>query len=525
MSKTPRGGTPREMSEGAPPPTILIVDDVQANRETMKATLLPEGYHLIEAEGGAEALATARTHDPDLLLLDVMMPEMDGFEVLQRLRADSALAEIPVVLVTALDDNASLLRGFEVGADDFVSKPFRSVELRARVRGILRLNRYRRLLSERSAKEEAETHAETIESRYREIIEDARLLVQMVLPDGRIEFVNESWLLTFGYTRDEVASLVFTDLIHPDSLDHCRSLFADIIQGKTAVDMEATFVTKAGERLELSGAIVPRVRDGVVEGTHALLQNITDRKALEVQLAHAQKMEQVGRLTAGIAHDFGNTLAVVTMNAYLIRRRLPDDSEFIEGLSEIQEAAEDGLGLVRDLMGFSRTAELKSTVLDLSEVVTGSVETLRRLLPARIQIEVEIGDGGRMIVADEGVIRRVLLNLATNARDATVGHGRLSLSVSDAPPDVEIPEGIESTRFVRLMVQDDGGGMDADTLAQAFDPFFTTKEAGQGTGLGLASIKGLVEQQGGFITAESTLGVGTTFHIYFPRSDPADPDR
>ncbi len=506
------------------PPTILIVDDVEANRTTMKAALLSDGYHFIEAGGGAEALAVARAQDPDLLLLDIMMPEMDGFEVLQRLRADSALAEIPVVLVTALDDKASLVQGFEVGADDFISKPFRSVELRARVRGILRLNRYRTLLRERLAKEEAEEHAQSLESRYREIIEDARLLVHMMLPDGRIEFVNENWLRAFGYTRDEVASLEFTNLIHPDSLDHCRDLFAEVMGGRTVANMEATFVTKAGERLELSGAIVPRVRDGVVEGTHALLQNITDRKALEVQLAQARQMEQVGRLTAGIAHDFGNTLAVVTMNTYLIRRRLPDDSEFIEGLSEIQEAADDGLGLVRDLMGLSRKADLTPTTLDLSEVVTGSVEMLRRLLPARIQVEAEVGEGGSMIMADRGAIRRVLLNLATNARDATDGHGRLSLSVSDTPPDVEIPEGIEPTRFVRLSVQDDGGGMDADTLAKIFDPFFTTKEAGQGTGLGLASIKGLVEQQGGFVTVESTLGVGTTFHIYFPQWDPSGLD-
>lgn len=506
------------------PPTILIVDDVEANRTTMKAALLSEGYHFIEAEGGAEALALTRAQDPDLILLDVMMPGMDGFEVLQSLRADSAIAEIPVVLVTALDDKASLLQGFEVGADDFLSKPFRSVELRARVRGILRLNRYRRLLGERSARQKAEEAVETIESRYREIIEDAHLLVQMVLPDGRIEFVNDNWLRAFGYAREEVGSLGFMDLIHTDSLDHCKAIFADIMHGKVAVDMEATFVTKAGERLEVSGAIVPRVRDGVVEGTHALLQDITDRKALETQLLQAQRMEQVGRLTAGIAHDFGNTLAVVSMNASLLRRRIPDDSPFFAGLSGIQAAADDGLALVRDLMGFSRKADLKPTTLDLSEVVTGSVEMLRRLLPARVRIEVEVGGGGGMIVADEGVIRRVLLNLATNARDAMDGHGRLLLSVSEAPPDLEIPEGKDHNGFLRLAVQDDGGGMDEDTLAQIFDPFFTTKEAGRGTGLGLASIKGLVEQQGGFITAESTVGVGSTFHIYFPKPDPASPD-
>lgn len=368
-------------------------------------------------------------------------------------------------------------------------------------------------------RDEAERHIDTIESRYREIIEDAHLLVQMVLPDGRIEFVNNSWLRALGYTRDEVDGLDFKDLIHPDSLDHCIGIFTDVMQGEAGRDMEATFVTKAGEALEVSGAIVPRLRDGVIEGTHALLQDITDRKAIEAQLIHAQKMEQVGRLTAGLAHDFGNTLTVVSMNTSLIRRRFTEDSQLLEDLGEIQGAAEDGLALVRDLMGFSRKADLKSTTLELSEVVAASVPTLRRLLTAQIQIEFEDGNGGGRIVADEGVIRRVLLNLATNARDAMDGPGRLLLSVSDASPDIEVPEGIDSTEFLRLAVKDDASGMDSETLALIFDPFFTTKEAGKGTGLGLASIKGLVEQQGGFITVESTLGVGTTFHIYFPRSD------
>ncbi len=505
-----------------PPPNILIVDDVEANRATLKATLLLDGYDFLEAESGAEALALVSESNVDLVLLDIMMPEMDGFEVLASLRGNSELAEIPVVMVTALDDKEALIRGFEAGADDFISKPYRAMELRARVRGILRLNRYRKLLSERSARQRAEDEVEIIESRYQEIIDDAKLLVQMVLPDGRIDFVNDNWLRTFGYAPEEVADLEFTDLIHPDSLDHCRSLFVDIMQGGTVTEMEASFVTKSGGRLEVSGAIVPRVVDGVVEGTHALLRDVTDRKALEAQLAQAQKMEQVGRLTAGIAHDFGNTLAVVVMNASLIRRRVPEDAKFLEDLGEIQEAADDGLALVRDLMGFSRQANLKPTTLDLSEVVTESVETLRRLLPARIQIEFEVGDGGRTIIADEGVIRRVLLNLATNARDAIDGHGRISVSVNDVPPETEIPEGIDHSQFVRLSVQDDGDGMDADTLGRIFDPFFTTKEAGQGTGLGLASVKGLVEQQGGFITAESTVGAGTTFHIYFPASDFVD---
>lgn len=499
-------------------PTVLMVDDVPANLATLAGTLAGQGYRLLEAKNGEEALALAREHLPDLMLLDVMMPDMDGFQVLRLIRQDPQLREMPVVLVTALDDKDALLEGFEAGTDDFVSKPYRAVELRARVRGILRLNRYRLLLGERAARQRAEGEAEHLEIRYREIIEDADLMVQMVRPDGSIAFVNEHWLAKMGYALDEVEGLTFKDLVHPDSLDHCNLIFQDLMTGGVTVDIDATFVTKDGKSLEVSGPIVPRIQDGEVVGTHALLRDVTERKALEAQLIQSQKMEQVGRLTAGIAHDFGNTLAVVSMNAAVILKEVSDDSPFKVDAQEIQEAAKDGLALVRDLMSFSRKAKVDASEVDLTSVAEELVEMLRRILPAGITVSFDGGDVPRIITSDTGTIRQMVMNLATNARDAMEGRGTLTLSVDEAPAD-DIREAGHSGDFIRLSVEDTGSGIPREILPEVFDPFFTTKTPDAGTGLGLAMIKNLIEQQGGFVSAQSALGEGSVFRLHFRPRD------
>lgn len=496
-------------------PVVLIVDDIAANRATLQAVLALQDYVILEAENGVEALDLASMHHPDLMLLDIMMPGMDGYEVLRRVRQNPDLAEMPVVLVTALDDSAALLEGFDAGADDFISKPFKAVELRVRVRGILRLNRYRTLLGEREARHRAEDEARGLEARYREVIENVHLMVQMVRPDGSIGFVNEQWLENMGYGPEEVEGVAFGDLIHPDALVHCNEVFGRVMSGAAVHDLETSFVTKEGKRLDVAGAIAPRIRDGEVVGTHAILQDVTQRKAMEAQLMQSQKMEQVGRLTAGIAHDFGNTLAVVMMNASHLVKQAPEDAPFLVDLQEIQEAAQDGLALVRDLMGFSRRAKLDSATVNLTGLVGEMVETLRRVLPSRIEVSTSAEDRSLVVQADAGTIRQMIMNLATNARDAMGGHGALTLVVDEAPAE-EVQEAGHSGDFIRLSVEDTGSGMPPDILAEIFDPFFTTKDPGEGTGLGLAMLKSLLEQQGGFVTVQSTLEVGSVFHLHFP---------
>ena len=522
MNEQPADLAREAASTADTPASVLIVDDVASNRATLKSTLMGSGYVFFEAENGAEALVLARKHRPDLMLLDIMMPGMDGYEVLRHIREDPDLADMPVVLVTALDDSAALLEGFDAGADDFISKPCKGVELRARVRGILRLNRYRTLLAEREARHRAEVGVRQPQARYTEVIESAGLMVQWVEIDGTIGFVNEHWLEHMGYRREEVEQLDFADLIHPDSIEHCGEIFRQVMSGGVIQDLEASFVTKDGKRLDVAGTIVPRIEEGNVVGSHAIFRDVTERKALEAQLLQAQKMEQVGRLTAGIAHDFGNTLAVVSLNASLVRRQAPHDAPFMVDLTELEEAVQDGLALVRDLMGFSRKADLESRSLDLTVVVKELGKMLRRVISARITVTVSAGESPRMVHADVGTIRQMVLNLANNARDSIESHGSIELTVDEIVAEEVVPEVEATGRFVRLSVADTGEGMSPETLEQVFDPFFTTKEVEQGTGLGLAMIKGLIEQQGGFITVKSTPGEGSVFHLHFPAAPAAE---
>lgn len=512
---------PEQQSEVEDTPLVLIVDDVSANRATVMATLSSSGYRFLEAADGAEGLALARAHRPDLMLLDVMMPGMDAYEVIRELRRDAEISEMPIVLVTALDDTDALLEGFAAGADDFVNKPYNSIELRARIRGILRLNRFRRLLDERTARREAEEHVIAVEALYKEIIDGANLMIQSFGPDGDIRFVNNSWRRILGYTQEDMDGLCFDAIVHPSSRDHCQEVFQRVMGGEAVLNLEATLVSKDGRQVDVSGAAIPRMKGDLVVATHTLFMDITERNALEANLRQAQKLEQVGRLAAGIAHDFGNVLAVVSMNAALVHRHTTLEGLALTDVSEIQEAVEDGLALVGDLMGLSRQAELHPTRLDMAEMVPKLVELLSRLLPARVRVVQGTIKGSTTIVADAKTIRQMVINLGTNARDAIEKHGEIRISVDDTPPPAESDGASKLDAAVRLSISDTGGGMTPETLLSIFDPFFTTKEEGKGTGLGLATLKGLMEQQRGMVTVESTLGEGTTVHLYFPTA-PAD---
>jgi signal transduction histidine kinase/CheY-like chemotaxis protein len=247
------------------------------------------------------------------------------------------------------------------------------------------------------------------------------------------------------------------------------------------------------------------------------LLDVSARKKLEDQLRQGQKMEALGRLGGGIAHDFNNVLTVILGNTALLRRKLPA----VEELEHIEAAASSAAVLTRQLLAFGRSAVLEPKVLDLAGVVRGSASMVSRLIGEDVAISCHADDAVWPTKLDQSLIEQVLLNLATNARDAMPGGGMLEISVDNQvlrPADPRLKAGREPGDYVRLCVSDAGQGMDASTSSRIFEPFFTTKPRGKGTGLGLAMVFGTVSQSGGFIEVTSELGKGTRLELYFPRS-------
>jgi PAS domain S-box-containing protein len=262
---------------------------------------------------------------------------------------------------------------------------------------------------------------------------------------------------------------------------------------------------------------------GVIFGSHCQARG---QAALEAQLRQAQKMEAVGRLAGGVAHDFNNLLTVITGYSDLLLRELPKDHPRRRPVSEILKAADRATDLVRQLLAFSRQQVVHPRILDLNNIVCDVESLLGRLIGEDIELARDLDPELARVRVDRGQIEQILMNLAVNARDAMPGGGRLSVATANVDLDeafVAAHMGASQGPHAMLAVSDTGHGMDKETLSHIFEPFFTTKEVGKGTGLGLATVYGIVKQAGGYIAVESEVGQGTTFRIYLPVTDAIAP--
>jgi two-component system cell cycle sensor histidine kinase/response regulator CckA len=324
----------------------------------------------------------------------------------------------------------------------------------------------------------------------------------------------------FGYAAAEMIGTAVADL-YPGGLDEARAVKRRLAEEGQIRNYESWFTARDGRRVEVSSSLSPlRDASGTVAGTLGVIKDIGERRQLEEQLRQSQKMEAIGRLAGGIAHDFNNLLTVIVGRAQLILARLRPEEPIHRDATLVRTTADRAAALTQQLLAFSRKQVLQPHVLNLNGVVTAMEPMLGRLIGEDIDlVVVPAGELGR-VKADPGQIEQVIDNLVVNSRDAMPEGGRLTIETAD----VEIDTAYASRHFtvpagpyVMLAVSDTGEGMDEQTRSRVFEPFFTTKGPGKGTGLGLATVYGIVKQSGGDIQLYSEPGHGTTFKIYLPR--------
>jgi len=367
---------------------------------------------------------------------------------------------------------------------------------------------------------------EASELKYRTLIESIPDIVWTARSDGTLSFVsnNVERICGVGVAEALETSLGFwLGRVHPEDLAAVRAGLRKLREGTDPVDIESRWQRPDGKWVSLLARARASVRDGkrVVDG---LVSDVTERRTLEEQMRQAQKMEAIGQLTGGVAHDFNNILAAILINAQLLAADLGEQDPRREEAAEIEIATERAITLTRQLLAFSRRQILAPAKLSLPGVVDGLEKMLRRLIGEDIDFSVIHAAEPATVLADPGQVEQVILNLAVNARDAMPQGGKLTIETSNVDLDEEYALGhlpVVPGPYVMLAVSDTGCGMDEETKKHIFEPFFTTKEKGRGTGLGLSTCYGIVKQSQGYIWVYSEPGLGTTFRIYFPRVDGA----
>jgi PAS domain S-box-containing protein len=326
---------------------------------------------------------------------------------------------------------------------------------------------------------------------------------------------------TFGGTLD-----AFMARVHPEDRDTVSRAIAEAVRTRRDVELEYRVVwSDASEHWIRASGHYSYNRDGAIVRAAGVAVDVTERRHLEEQLRQSQKMEAVGQLAGGVAHDYNNMLTIIIGCGELVLNSLPADDRRRVDLDEILKAARRSATLTQQLLAFSRKQVLAPCVLRLADVVGGVTPMLRRLLGEAIELQTTASGQGR-VKADHGQMEQVLVNLAINARDAMPEGGRLTVATADTIVDeagARAHAGLQQGCYVTVSVTDTGEGMAPDTQKHVFEPFFTTKVEGRGTGLGLATVYGVVKQSGGYISLSSARGRGTTFTIYLPQT--GDPDK
>ena len=387
----------------------------------------------------------------------------------------------------------------------------------------------RKRIAEELRRANEELHRRTAEqlgeyrSRLASIIDSSEDAIIGKNLDGTIASWNKGAERIYGYTPEEVVGKHISLLAPTDRPDEIPEILQKTARGESVEHYESVRVTKDGRHLDVSISVSPlRDAKGDIVGASAIARDITAQKRAEGQLQQSQKMEAIGRLAGGVAHDFNNILGIINACTEFLRDRIDPNAESSVYVENIKKATERGSSLTHQLLTFSRTPAIQPCILDLNERLKDISKLLRPLMGDDVEVLVVSKSPSAVVEADPGQLDQVLVNLAVNARDAMPRGGKFILETRAMKFDeafAEQHQAMAAGRYVLLAISDTGNGMDEATVSRVFEPFFTTKEVGKGTGLGLATVYGIVKQSAGHILVYSEPGYGTTFKIYLPSAD------
>ena len=443
---------------------ILVVEDSPTQAQQLQIILEAERYAVDIAANAEIALQIFADRSFDMIISDIMMPGLSGYELCQRIKQDQRGHDIPVVLLSTLVDPMDIIRGLECGADNFITKPYEPEQLVDRIRTVFQNRRTR--------------------------------------SQGKVAFGVEVMFLGRKFVVNSEKEQI---------LDLLIATFEDIVRTNRGLQESKAELVAAKAQIETYALDLER---RVEERTRQLIEQ-------QQQLTQSQKMEAVGQLTGGIAHDFNNILTVIAGTIEILADAVADQPDLAELTAMVDDAAQRGAELTQRLLAFARKQPLHPRVTDINELVIGAARLLRPTLGEHVEIESMLEDDAWPTLVDPGQLTTALVNLAVNSRDAMPNGGKLTLETGNVYLDeayAEVHREVAPGAYVMVAVSDNGTGIPAAILDKVFDPFFTTKEVGKGTGLGLSMVYGFVKQSGGHIKIYCEEGHGTSIKLYLPRA-------
>jgi len=495
---------PKKADAGAPiePPLVLIVDDDKTLQFLAGNALRKSGFSVVSAQNGEDALELFVSLRPQMVLLDVLMPGMDGFEVCSALRRLPGGDAAPVVMMTSLDDVASIRRAYEAGATDFITKPINWVILGHRVRYMIRSS-------------ETANELRRSEARNKAILDAVPDLMFRMNKDGVLLEVKGANGKDFLLPARELPGKRIGEVMPPEVSRQVMYCMERALEGRGAPLFEFSIRLAAGVRY-YEARVVTCGEDEAL----CIVRDISERKTMEEDLLKVKKLEATGILAAGIAHDFNNILSVILANINVVEMHLGSANPDFRLLTEVEEAALRARDLTRRFITFSTEGAPHRRLTSVEALINDCAS--RALDKSNIEYKCIFPEKLWQIDVDEGQMRHVFYNIIVNAREAMPRGGIIRILAENMevePGNADSP--LKAGKYVRISIEDQGIGIPRENLENVFDPYFSTKErcSRKGMGLGLTMAYTTVKKHDGHIFLESEPGVGTVFHLHIPASE------